>query len=545
MRENLRLIGLTLVVAGLVLAWVAHGRGEAWKLLESKGAEVRGDLLNARVHTRIGKRSGTTYWLQVRYLPENAVQPITREFSVRESYFNTVTTDERVLETTVPVVHSPDAPKNAIIRGGSIPEGGAASVKFMLVISGIGLFLWLLMRIGAPRKVRPPPLPPSPVASVPKAAASASPAALVAKFNHQKDLRASVRGAVIMTHCMKCSEVVSNLSYSNLRSNMEGYDDCGIQHAYCPNCDLFLEGWFRSKGDAEPELTALAWKKSPTTGKWETQDKFFGATMDATSGERVEQWVNGDFMSHAGLIKVAQFYRQYSGPRYVRDEDRCSVGIPLTGRTEEQARALVSLIEKVVKNKKRGELTGIECRDGIVWGHFNDANALYHTSEMWRRSELPSDASFWCYNEGRPYHHPVWDHGTQAPAVHASVSGVPAAPETPWQAVVPLQKNASLAEAAAWLDARLVEIDDRQPEMDDTLNREELFVVLGNFIHGQEPDEEWNFCLDDEEAERRLQRALKVFLKRAGVAAKEQQLTPEQRKQALIENSRYIADLLD
>ena len=544
MRENLRLGGLILVVAGLVLAWVAHGRGEAWKLLESEGAEVRGDLLSARVHTRIGKRSGTTFWLQVRYLPENTVQPITKEFSVRESYFKTVTTDERALETTVPVVHSPDDPNNAIIRGGSIPEGGAATVKFMLFISGIGLILWLLTCIGAPRKVRPPPLPPSSVASVPKSVASASPAALVTRFNHQKDLRASVRSGVIVTHCLKCSEVVSYLSYSNLRSKLEGYDECGIQHAYCPNCDLFWEGWFRSQGDAEPELTALAWKKSPTTGRWETQDKFFGTAMDATSGERVEQWVNGDFMSHSGLIKLAQFYRQCSGPRYVKDDDRCSVGIPLTGRTEEEARALVALIVKVVKNKKSGELTGIECRDGIVWGHFNEANALYHTSEMWKRGELPSDASFWCYNEGRPYHHPVWDHSTRAPAVHPSLSGSPAAPEASWKAVVPLPKNASLAEATAWLDALLVEIDDRQPEINDTLNRDELFDVLENFIHGHEPDEEWNFCLDDEEAERRLLRALKVFLKRAGLTAKEQQLTPEQKKQALIENSRHIADLL-
>ena len=91
---------------------------------------------------------------------------------------------------------------------------------------------------------------------------------------------------------------------------------------------------------------------------------------------------------------------------------------------------------------------------------------------------------------------------------------------------------------------RTVEIDDRQPEINDTLNRDELFDVLENFIQGHEPDEEWNFCLDDEEAERRLLRALKVFLKRAGLAAKEQQLTPEQKKQALIENSRHIADLL-
>ena len=152
MRENIRYCSLVAILAGLVLSWVAHGRSKARQRLETSGIEVVGLVVDATVSTSVGKHSGSTFWLRVTYLPEETDASVASDFQVTESFFNRVVDGDLVSDSSVPVVYAPDNPKDAIIRGGSTAEGGFFVVILMILISGVGLAVFLLSLIGGKRR---------------------------------------------------------------------------------------------------------------------------------------------------------------------------------------------------------------------------------------------------------------------------------------------------------------------------------------------------------------------------------------------------------
>ena len=91
MRENIRLGSLILVVAGLILAWVAHGRSAARAKLESSGIETPGTVVHASVNEKIGKPSDNTYWIWVTYDALGTNEPVTSTFKVTATYFDKIT----------------------------------------------------------------------------------------------------------------------------------------------------------------------------------------------------------------------------------------------------------------------------------------------------------------------------------------------------------------------------------------------------------------------------------------------------------------------
>ncbi len=148
MRENIRLGSLILVVAGLILAWVAHGRSAARAKLESSGIETPGTVVHASVNEKIGKPSDNTYWIWVTYDAQGTNEPVTSTFKVTATYFDKITDGSKILSSSVPIVYSPDNPKEAIIRGGSLSGGGTFAMKLMLVLAGLGLGIFLLTMLG-------------------------------------------------------------------------------------------------------------------------------------------------------------------------------------------------------------------------------------------------------------------------------------------------------------------------------------------------------------------------------------------------------------
>lgn len=364
-------------------------------------------------------------------------------------------------------------------------------------------------------------------------------------FNHNNDLADSVRVGTVITHCTHCGELVTSLTYTSYGDDAwPGYTDSGLEFCYCPNCDVFLEGWFRSKEGSIPELCAIAWKKSAQTGRWETHDTVFDSPVRASRGEFVERCFNDDDMLCAHLIIIARHDRALSGPRFVPDDDKCTVGISIGPHGAAEAEKLVSDITQRLKNKRTECAVETEISDQTFWIHLANSRALYHVTEMWVKGELPQDTTFWCYNAGRPYQHVAWDSSNRAPATHPSPSGQVIAQEAKPK-LPKLARDATVAEAVAWLDARLGEIDDEQPELADTRNRDELFVLVENFLHGNSDEESYSFWLDDKNAQRRLMAVLKVFNAHALPLAAQEQLDSEQRKQLILDVDGYLADFVE
>ena len=363
-------------------------------------------------------------------------------------------------------------------------------------------------------------------------------------FNQNADLSDSVRIGAVITHCPSCGQIVSNLSYSNFRGETwTDYSNAGLQHCYCPTCHLMLEGWFRMKLNLPPELCAVRWVHSQVSGLWETTDQLFGEPIDPSRGQLVANWIHGNSGSYAYMMKRARYYRKLSGPQFVKDEDRFTVGIPAHWRSENEARLLLDSVKKMLKNKKCSKLTSEEIKDDVLWADFRDTTGLYHVSTMWQKAELPADVTFWRYNDGRPYQDLLWDPKTDAPAVHASVSGQEV-PREECKRAPSLSDGASVTAAATWLDARLSELADEQPELSDTRNRDELSAFLDHFISGAMNDNDWIFSLDDANAEKRLSRFLKTFWKVASPLAEQQRLSPEQRAQILRNGGTFLEEIM-
>ncbi|MFN7565388.1 MAG: DUF3592 domain-containing protein [Prosthecobacter sp.] len=148
MRENFRIASLIMIVAGVVMAWVAHGQNNERAALEATGKEVTGTVVEATVKQKTGKRSGTYYWLRVSYRPEGAQEAIIKEMEVTQSFFNKISDRDQTVSNSVPVVYWPHQPHEAIIPGGSPTAGGTFVVLLMLAISGAGLCVFLLTMIG-------------------------------------------------------------------------------------------------------------------------------------------------------------------------------------------------------------------------------------------------------------------------------------------------------------------------------------------------------------------------------------------------------------
>lgn len=366
-------------------------------------------------------------------------------------------------------------------------------------------------------------------------------------FNHNSDLRQSVRRAEVVTHCPHCQELVINLSFTSYDpasiNRWLDYSSAGVEHCYCANCHLFLEGWYRQKNDDEPELSLVCWKQNGGTGRWQTQDLLFGDPLSQAAEDGRNEVINDESMCYPHRMKWARHDRQLSGPRHVRDDDKFTIGFPLAGRTEDEVAALLASVEKKLKNGRAGKLTGSEIAEGTLWGHFDQSHGIDLAAGMWTNGLLPADVTFWSYNCDRPYQTVLWDDSTGAPAVHPSISGLLVPVETRKRRPF-LGSGASIAEAAAWLDARLNELQDEQPELDDTLNREELFAYLDSFVRNQSASE-CHFSLDDANAERRLLRVLKTFSTVACPIAERQGLTSEQRRQLLGDGREFLADLMD
>jgi hypothetical protein len=364
-------------------------------------------------------------------------------------------------------------------------------------------------------------------------------------FNQNNDLADSVRLGKVITHCAHCGEIVSSLNYMSYGDEAwSGYADSGLECCYCPNCDLFWEGWFRSNEGSAPELCAIGWKKSAESGRWETDDTIFGSPVNPSRGEFVERCFSDDDMCCVHLIIIARHYRALSGPRFVEDDDKCTVGIPIGTRSADEAQALLSGITRILKKKRIECTVATEIAEQTFWIHLADANALYHVTGMWEVGDLPEDVTFWCYNVGRPYRHIPWDYSNRCPSVHPSHGGQVISHER--EPKVPkLARDATLVEAVAWLDARLGEIDEQQPELDDTRNRDELFTFVENFLHGNTEEDGYSFWLDDKNAQRRLMAVLKTFSKHALPLAASEPLDAEQRKQLILDVDGYLVDFVE
>lgn len=367
-------------------------------------------------------------------------------------------------------------------------------------------------------------------------------------FNHNDDLAMSVQLGSIITHCAHCGEIVAELRYSNCARGNDawpGFTNGGMHLCYCPNCDVFWEGWFRSKEGIVPELSAIGWKKSGESGRWETNDTIFGEPVDESRGEFVDRCYNDDdFMSCAHLIIRARHDRAISGPRFVPDDDKCTLGIPIGDRSIEEAEKLLLEITRKLKAKRQKCASTTEVADQTFWVHLATARALDYVSQMWKEGEVPADVTLWRHNDGRPYQNIVWDYQTRAPAVHPSSTGKVIAQEVK-KRTPNLPKDATLAEAVAWLDTRLGKIADEQPEVSDTRNRDELFVFVEKFISGDADDESYSFCLDDVNAQRRLMGVLKVFSNHAFPLAAQEQLDSDQRKQLFLDVDGFLADFVE
>jgi hypothetical protein len=154
MRENIRIMSVIAIIAGLALAWVAHGRGQAWRKLEAEGIEVAGKVVRSSVTVKTGKRAGTKYWIYVEFRPEPGSTPRTDGFEVRESFFNTLISGEQIVRPDVKVKYLPGDPETAMIPGGSIPQGGIIVVMMMLGIAGAGGVVFLISGLVGPKNTK-------------------------------------------------------------------------------------------------------------------------------------------------------------------------------------------------------------------------------------------------------------------------------------------------------------------------------------------------------------------------------------------------------
>jgi hypothetical protein len=244
------------------------------------------------------------------------------------------------------------------------------------------------------------------------------------KNSDNEALAQAIRRGNFLTHCPTCREIVASVGFSNCRGFFEndpwaGYKEYGCQRCYCPNCDHFLDGWFRSKlpdySDAEVDITV--WTENKATGRWEPMGPLFGNIRSKNAENGVNEVAN----EHRWLFKEARFWRSLSGPRFVKDEKRFSVSIPLAQRTRETAEKLISKIETKLRVKRAGELNRVEVIDDTLWGHFDDKMiGTSYVLAMWKVGQLPAEVTVWSYNEGRRYQNKAWDSKTEAAAVHPS-----------------------------------------------------------------------------------------------------------------------------
>lgn len=151
MRENLRIGSIIMIIAGLVLAYVSMNKGRERAQLESTGIEVPGKVVNAVVKTKVGKRSGTSVWIAVKYRPKDQ-DSITRQFEVTTTYLDSISKRDEITADKVLVVYATENPKNAIIRGGSVSAGGSGAAKIMLFIAAVGGAGFLLSLIPLKRR---------------------------------------------------------------------------------------------------------------------------------------------------------------------------------------------------------------------------------------------------------------------------------------------------------------------------------------------------------------------------------------------------------
>ncbi len=160
MRENIRIGSVIMIIAGLVLDWLSATNEKQRALLETTGIEVFGSVESASVKIKVGRKSGTRYWIYVKYMPASH-EPVLQGFEVKEAFFKSITQGDLITTDTVQVVYSASDPKEAIIRGGSVAAkgaGGAGIMLFIAMLGGAG-FLGSFLP-GRKKQSAPPPLPP-------------------------------------------------------------------------------------------------------------------------------------------------------------------------------------------------------------------------------------------------------------------------------------------------------------------------------------------------------------------------------------------------
>ena len=349
-------------------------------------------------------------------------------------------------------------------------------------------------------------------------------------------------------NCPICDELTSSLGYGGVWIPSQcGWDDYAAaqqEFRYCPNCNAILEIWRREKEGGPLEESVITWLPTEDPKRWATQDLLFSKTVDPALGETIAEWTeypkrevwNPDF---SYLMKLSQFRRQQAGPRFVEDDDDFAVCIPMEGRTKEEAQVIIDLVRDTLRRKKSGGLLAKRFDESKAWARFREQNGFYFTTEMWLQGVLPKDIIFWFHNQGKAYQAIPWDWRTREAGIHDSVP-----PEKPQVRVFPLKQDATLYEAVKWLDDRLSDFEDDNPEMRDTLNRDELLVFLEAFIEGDPFNDYDSFSLDDEDAEQLLTKILKRFVKVTKGFVKDLTLTPKDRETAL-QSGPFLAEFLD
>lgn len=245
-----------------------------------------------------------------------------------------------------------------------------------------------------------------------------------------ENLAKAIKAGRVLAHCPTCSELVNSMTFITFSDLTEpspwpGYSYFGRHQCYCPHCDQFLDAWYRCHDNdyRDAELDVTPWSRNQESGRWEAKGRLFGRERSRLSEDQINETIE----EHKWLICGARFHRKLSGPRYIKDERRFSVSIPLPGRSAVDGKMLLGKISAKLRAWRDGSLERSEEIDSVLWGHFQETlRGADYTMKLWKDGHLPVDLCVWCYNDGHRYQYQLYDHDTGGAFVHPSLAAASA-----------------------------------------------------------------------------------------------------------------------
>lgn len=337
------------------------------------------------------------------------------------------------------------------------------------------------------------------------------------------------RLGTLIRRCPHCRELVAPQMFM-----------WSVQMSFCANCNAVLETWYRQRSDDLPaEYCTRTWRWNNAGNQVVTTDPLFEIPApDKDTIARMNKWAR----EHESSYKRLRWERQLSGPIYQYDDRLVTVSLCKADVSATTLEPMIELIRSHFKKRKAGALRKREeTASAVELRFYLKGPEDWAIFELRRKGKLPWSTTVWRHNAGRLYEVREWDGENSREALPPTPEDLAPRPRK----AKPADKSGdSLADAVKRLIDRFREIGEDNPELEETVIRDETFdAIVRGFI---KPESGYavpsSFGLDDTGANRKVQRAIQRFIKDALPVADAHNLSAQQRLDAINDPSLQADD---